>query len=100
MQPTREGVNSRIVCQPSVMILCLPCQREDTNTIGPGSRYRRTWLTGKSSFGGCFTPASSALARRLQQLEVLRAQRRAGRVEAGRELSGHLLSPSLEITRQ
>ena len=22
--------------------------------MGPGSRYRRTWLTGKSLFSGCF----------------------------------------------
>ena len=58
LQPTSEGLNSSTVCQPSVMTLCLPCQCEDTSTIGPGSRYRRTWLTGKSSFVGCFTSAS------------------------------------------
>src|SRR5215217_7685147 len=54
MQPTREGVNSRTVCQPRVMMLLWPAQREDTSTMGPGSRYRRTWLTGKSRFSGCF----------------------------------------------
>src|SRR5215203_2015961 len=54
MQPTSEGVNSRTVCQPRVMMLVWPAQREDTSTMGPGSRYRRTWLTGKSRFSGCF----------------------------------------------
>src|SRR3982750_2291896 len=54
MQPTSEGVNSRTVCQPRVMMLLWPAQREDTSTMGPGSRYRRTWLTGKSLFSGCF----------------------------------------------
>ena len=48
-QPTSEGVNSITVCQPSVMMLFLPCQREDRSTIGPGSRNRRTWETGKSA---------------------------------------------------
>jgi hypothetical protein len=38
MQPTSEGVNSRTVCQPRVMMLVLLCQRDDTSTIGPGSR--------------------------------------------------------------
>src|SRR5829696_953665 len=50
MQPTSEGLNSSTVCQPSVIMLCLPSQCEDTSTIGPGSRYRRTLLTGKSHF--------------------------------------------------
>ena len=50
MQPTSDGLNSSTVCQPTVMILCLPSQCEDTSTIGPGSRYRRTLLTGKSHF--------------------------------------------------
>src|SRR4051794_16226316 len=54
MQPTSEGVNSRTVCQPRVVMLLWPAQREDTSTMGPGSRYRRTWLTGKSLFSGCF----------------------------------------------
>src|SRR3954447_8086362 len=64
MQPTSEGVNSRTVCQPRVMMLLWPAQREDTSTIGPGSRYRRTWLTGKSRFSGCFgigVPSQAAL---------------------------------------
>src|SRR4051795_4241076 len=50
MQPTSDGLNSSTVCQPSVIMLCLPSQCEDTSTIGPGSRYRRTLLTGKSDF--------------------------------------------------
>src|SRR5215207_5978069 len=50
MQPTSDGLNSSTVCQPSVIMLCLPSQCEDTSTIGPGSRYRRTLLTGKSLF--------------------------------------------------
>src|SRR3954449_2654094 len=54
MQPTREGVNSRTVCQPRVIRLLWPAQREDTSTMGPGSRYRRAWLTGNSRFSGCF----------------------------------------------
>src|SRR6185369_15054531 len=52
MQPTSERVNSRTVCQPRVMMLLWPAQREDTSTMGPGSRYRRTWLTGNSRFSG------------------------------------------------
>src|SRR4051812_7409793 len=54
MQPTSEGVNSRTMCQPRVMMLLWPAQREETSTIGPGSRYRRTWLTGNSRFSGYF----------------------------------------------
>ena len=38
MQPTSDGVNSITVCQPSVMMLALPFHRDDTSTIGPGSR--------------------------------------------------------------
>lgn len=37
-QPTRDGVNSMTVCQPMVMMFARPCQRDDTSTIGPGSR--------------------------------------------------------------
>src|SRR3954452_23291688 len=54
MQPTSEGVNSRTVCQPRVMMLLWPAQRDEISTMGPGSRYRRTWLTGNSRFSGCF----------------------------------------------
>src|SRR5829696_1397733 len=50
MQPTSDALNSSTVCQPSVIMLCLPSQCEDASTIGPGSRYRRTLLTGKSDF--------------------------------------------------
>jgi DNA primase large subunit len=35
----RVGIQCKpLVCQPSVMMLCLPSQREDISTIGPGSR--------------------------------------------------------------
>ena len=33
MQPTSEGVNSMMVCQPSVMMLVSPSQRDDASTI-------------------------------------------------------------------
>src|SRR4051812_35617064 len=36
------------------MMLVWPAQREDTSTMGPGSRYLLTCLTGKSRFSGCF----------------------------------------------
>jgi len=49
-QPTSAGLNSIIVCHPMVMMFDRPCQRDETSTIGPGSRYRRTPLTGKSVF--------------------------------------------------
>ena len=41
--------NSITVCQPMVMILLVSSHMEDTSTIGPGSRYRRTRLTGTFS---------------------------------------------------
>src|SRR5579875_82772 len=50
MHPTSAGVNSITVCQPMVMMFALPCQLEETSTTGPGSRYRRMRLTGKSLF--------------------------------------------------
>ena len=37
-----------IMCQPIVMMLVLPLHAELTSTIGPGSRKRRTFDTGKS----------------------------------------------------
>src|SRR5205814_2555514 len=36
------------MCQPMVMMFVLPFQAELTSTIGPGSRKRRTFSTGKS----------------------------------------------------
>ena len=38
MQPTSEGVNSITVCQPMVMMSVSLPKRDDTSTIGPGSR--------------------------------------------------------------
>src|SRR5204863_9972753 len=50
MQPTSEGSNSMTVCQPMVMMFVSPFQAELTSTIGPGSRNRRIFDTGKSFF--------------------------------------------------
>ena len=50
MQPMSDGWNSITVCQPMVMMLVLPFQAELTRTIGPGSRNRRIFDTGKSFF--------------------------------------------------
>src|SRR5215470_469191 len=50
----REGSNSMTVCQPMVMMLVLPFEAELTSTIGPGSRKRRTWETGRSFLGMTF----------------------------------------------
>lgn len=36
--PQSDGVNSRMVCQPSVMMLSRPCHREEISATGPGSR--------------------------------------------------------------
>ncbi len=41
------------VCQPTVMMFALFSRHDDTSTIGPGSRWRRIWLTGKSLLLGC-----------------------------------------------
>src|SRR5437667_11310504 len=38
------------MCQPIVIMLVLPFQAELTSTIGPGSRNRRIFDTGKSFF--------------------------------------------------
>ena len=51
-QPTSEGVNSITVYQPIVMMFAFCCQCEVTRTIGPGSKYRRIFETGKSAFVG------------------------------------------------
>src|SRR5215468_5441097 len=44
----REGSKSMTVCQPMVMMLVWPLHAELTSTIGPGSRKRRIWETGRS----------------------------------------------------
>jgi uncharacterized protein YjiS (DUF1127 family) len=36
--PIKDGVNSRTVCQPIVMMLARRSRADETNTIGPGSR--------------------------------------------------------------
>ena len=54
MQPIRDGVNSMTVCQPIVMMLVSPFQAELTSTMGPGSRNRRIFDTGKSFFVNAF----------------------------------------------
>ena len=41
-QPISEGVNSMTVCHPIVMMFAFPFHHDDTSTMGPGSRYRRT----------------------------------------------------------
>src|SRR5450756_1452278 len=40
------------VCQPIVMMFAFPFHSDDTSTMGPGSRYRRMFETGKSDFAG------------------------------------------------
>src|SRR5262245_32018115 len=59
----REGSNSMTVCQPMVMMLVLPFEAELTSTIGPGSRKRRTWETGRSFLGVAFMGPSEANGR-------------------------------------
>src|SRR5882672_11349971 len=49
------------MCQPIVMMLVLPFQAELTSTIGPGSRNRRIFDTGKSFFvKALIAPSGSA----------------------------------------
>src|SRR5689334_21034754 len=50
----REGSNSMTVCQPRVMMLVWPLHAELTSTMGPGSRKRRIWETGRSVLGEDF----------------------------------------------
>src|SRR3990170_2096941 len=52
-QPTRDGENSMTVCQPMVMMLRRPFQAEEIRTMGQGSRYRRTFSTGRLCFWKC-----------------------------------------------
>src|SRR5438094_8362723 len=48
--PTSDGSSLITMCQPMVMMLFRPFQRELTSTIGPGSRNRRTLETGNCFF--------------------------------------------------
>src|SRR6516225_11926952 len=50
----REGSKSMTVCQPMVMMLVWPLHAELTSTIGPGSRKRRIWETGRSFLEAAF----------------------------------------------
>src|SRR4051794_27390793 len=65
--PTSEGVNSITVCQPIVMMLALSRHLDETSTIGPGSRYRRTWPTGNALFLGGLVMAPAALIARAER---------------------------------
>src|SRR5262245_18170848 len=46
-----------IMCQPIVIMFILSFQTELTSTMGPGSRNRRTFETGKSFLSYVFTAA-------------------------------------------
>ncbi len=62
MQPISDGTNSITVCQPMVMMLVSPFQAELTKTIGPGSRSRRIFDTGRSFFVTAFIAFSAHAA--------------------------------------
>src|SRR5687767_13887377 len=49
-QPTSAGENPIIMCQPMVMTFRWPPYADVTSTTGPGSRNRRTFVTGKFFF--------------------------------------------------
>src|SRR5262249_40349380 len=53
-----------IMCQPIVMMFILSFQTELTSTMGPGSRNRRTFETGKSVLSYVFTPCPASVRRR------------------------------------
>src|SRR5436190_15485690 len=60
------------MCQPIVMMLVLPFQAELTSTIGPGSRNRRIFDTGKSFFVKALIALSGSAAAALAQSETVK----------------------------
>lgn len=48
--PTSDGLSFRIMCQPIVITSRSPPWAELTSTTGPGSRNRRIFSVGKSTF--------------------------------------------------